>query len=244
MWYNHWFKDSNYTVVYDHRDDEEAEQMLELVERVTGRDQTRSVLDLACGSGRHALSFARRGYQRVTGVDLSETLLAKAELCAKEESLSVTFAREDMRRFPIGDGYDLILNLFTSFGYFQLDEENEEVLARVASALNSDGWFVLDFLNPDWVRTHLVAHDERMLPDGGRVEQTRWIEKGRVEKRLLIRHGEEAQEFFESVRLFQLSDFLAMFERCGLRLSATFGNYGGAPFQAGQSNRLIMFVTK
>ena len=248
MWYEAWFKDANYSVVYAHRDEDEAEYLLDLIERVTGKQRARSILDLGCGSGRHAISLARRGYADVTAVDLSPTLLEEARSNAKEAHVSVKFVEQDMRDLNSEDKYDLVLNLFTSFGYFALDEENAKVIHSVAKALKPFGMFILDFFNAQWVRTHLVARDERILADGRRLEQTRWLENGRVEKRLLLRgspigvEATEAHEFFESVRLFDLEDFKRMFDAAGLSLVETFGSYSGSPFDAERSPRLIMFV--
>ncbi len=243
MWYRDWFKDENYSTVYEHRDEIEAEQIIELIESVTGNDRSRRVLDLACGSGRHAISFAKRGYSRVTGVDLSPTLLREAESDSKAFGLSIEFLERDMRDVP-NEPFDLVLNLFTSFGYFGEDSENEEVIRNVAGALSESGYFIIDFFNSNFVRSHLVSHDERHLPDGGRLEQTRWIENGRVEKRLLIRQGEEAREYVESVRLYDLAHFETMLQNAGLKLTNLFGSYTGAPFDENTSRRLIMFARK
>jgi SAM-dependent methyltransferase len=242
-WYKDWFRDANYRTVYEHRDEQEAEAAIELVERTIGHDTRRRVLDLACGSGRHALSFARRGYSDVTGIDLSPTLLAEARHSAEFEGLPVKFLERDMRDIP-EERFDLALNLFTSFGYFDSDDDNAAVIEAVASHLSPGGYFVIDFFNSKWLRSHYIARDERNLPSGSRLEQTRWIENGRIEKRLIIRERAEAQEYIESVRLFELSDFEAMFAKSGLRLTQTFGGYTGEPFVAELSHRLIMFAQR
>jgi SAM-dependent methyltransferase len=240
-WYKDWFKDANYSVVYENRDEIEAEEMIDLIERTIGHNPERRVLDVGCGSGRHAISFAKRGYSDVTGIDLSPTLLAEAREQANRLDLSVSFFERDMRDIP-DEPFGLAVNLFTSFGYFETDEENAEVISNVArQLLQNKGWFVIDFLNSYWVRSHLVAHDERVAPNGMHIEQTRWIENGRIEKRLLIRNAVEASEYIESVKLFDLADFESMFQRAGLTLRHVFGTYRGAPFNPDTSPRLIMF---
>ena len=185
-WYKDWFKDANYNVVYEHRDESEAEQMLDLIERTVGHNPARRVLDLGCGPGRHTIAFAKRGYTAVTGVDLSPALLADARAESSKLCLDIRFLERDMRDVP-DETFDLILNLFTSFGYFEKDEDNASVIQNAAKHLAKGGWFVLDFLNSRWVREHFVAHDERVAPNGTHIEQTRWIENGRIEKRLLLR---------------------------------------------------------
>src|ERR1017187_2811564 len=146
-----------------------------------------------------------------------------------------------MRDIPNGP-FDLAVNLFTSFGYFDSDEDNAAVIKNLAKQLVSvQGWFVIDFFNSQWVRTHLVAHDERVAPNGMHIEQTRWIEHGRIEKRLLIRNSIEASEYIESVKLFDLKDFEKMFQNAGLSIQHVFGSYRGAAFNHDTSPRLIMF---
>ncbi|MDP4198222.1 MAG: class I SAM-dependent methyltransferase [Bacteroidota bacterium] len=244
-WYKDWFRDSNYRVVYEHRDESEAETMIDLIEKTIGHKTRRRVLDLACGSGRHALSFARRGYANVTGVDLSPTLLAEARDNAKSEGLLVEFLERDMRDLP-QQTFDLAVNLFTSFGYFESDEENASVIKAVAEHLSANGYFVIDFFNSAWVQTHHVAHDVRVLPSGVVLDQSRWTEHGRVEKRLVLRepNSTEAHEFIESVRMFELADFERMFAGAGLTLQWTFGSYSGESYDRDQSERLIMFARR
>jgi SAM-dependent methyltransferase len=242
-WYKDWFCDSNYRVVYEHRDETEAEQMIDLLERTIGHEPKRRVLDVGCGSGRHTISFAKRGYKDVTGIDLSASLLSEAREQSATLGLSIRFLERDMRDVP-DETFDLAVNLFTSFGYFDKDEENAEVIRNVAKCLPKSGQLVIDFLNSQWVRAHLVAHDERVVPDGTRIEQTRWIENGRIEKRLLIRNSFEAKEYIESVRLFELYDFERMFRDAGLTIVHIFGSYSGDAFEPDTSPRLIMFSTK
>ncbi len=242
-WYKDWFRDANYSTVYEHRDEIEAEAAIDLIERMVGRNPVRRVLDVGCGSGRHSIAFARRGYGDVTGIDLSPTLLEEASDHARELDLSIEFLQRDMRDIP-DRVFDLAINLFTSFGYFETDAENAEVIRNVASHLAPTGWFVIDFLNAEWVRRQLVSHDERALPNGMHIQQTRWIEDGRIEKRLLIRNATEAKEYIESVRLFTLEDFERMFADAGLALRHTFGNYRGEPLQREVSQRLLMFAQR
>jgi SAM-dependent methyltransferase len=246
-WYKDWFRDANYSFVYEHRDEGEAEQMIDLIERTIGHDPTRRVLDLACGSGRHAMSFAKRGYTDVTGVDLSPALLNDAREQSRKLDLYIRFLERDMREIP-EETFGLVVNLFTSFGYFGKDSENEEVIRNVANHLvrsskkDDGGWLIIDFFNSNWVREHFIAHDERILKDGTTIDQTRWIQDGRIEKRLLIRMAHEAREYIESVRLFELPDFEEMFHSAGLSLEHIFGNYSGGQFNAENSPRLIMFA--
>ncbi len=81
------------------------------------------VLDLCCGPGRHALALAKEGFQ-VTAVDLIPLLLERAKAAARSEYVNVEWIHDDMRKFNRPGEYDLIINLFTSFGYFEDEKEN------------------------------------------------------------------------------------------------------------------------
>lgn len=244
MWYRDWFRDSNYLTVYQHRDTQEAEHMLALIEQIIGDKKDARILDIGCGSGRHSLSLAKLGYSHITGIDLSPTLLEVARQAAAEEGLHIRFEQHDMRDIPNEWQFDVVINLFTSFGYFETDQENQEVIEGMSRVLVAGGWLVMDFFNSNWLRHNLISHDERIMPDGRRLEQARWIEKGRVEKRLLLRSTSEAVEFVESVRMFTLEDFRRMFAESGLRIKHLFGGYDGSEFNESTSQRLIMFAQR
>src|ERR1043165_2289153 len=143
MWYKDWFADERYLALYKHRNTAEAEQLLDLIERTVTPPKDSVILDLACGAGRHSIALAKRGYTHITGIDLSSTLIKKAKEAAKEATVQVSFIESDMRSF-LGQ-YDLILNLFTSFGYFEDDKNNEALIRHVGESLCEGGHFILDF---------------------------------------------------------------------------------------------------
>ena len=241
-WYEDWFADERYLALYLHRNNEEASCALDLIEKATGIEKDSAILDLACGAGRHSINFAKRGYRNITGVDLSPTLIREAKKNAEAEGVEINFQEQDMRRF---DGsYDLIMNLFTSFGYFERDEENEEVILRVGKCLKSNGYFILDFLNADVIRKDISPYNEKIIPSGERVELFRTILNNRIDKKILIHSDDVTAEFHESVRLFELQDFERMFEKAGMALKEKFGDYYGKPFEAGSSPRLILVGKK
>ena len=213
-WYEDWFADERYLALYHHRNSEEASLVLDLIEEKTGITKESAILDLACGAGRHSINLAARGYKNITAIDLSPTLIREAKKNAEAEGLNIHFELRDMRHF---DGsYDLIINLFTSFGYFEGDEENAEVIARVGKCLNSGGYFVIDFFNAELIMGSISPHDEKIISSGERIEQFRTIINNRIEKIILIHSGDATSEFHESVRLFALEDFERMFVKAGI----------------------------
>ena len=232
-WFESWFGEE-YVALYPHRDEAEAEHAIDLIEEHLGDAPVTRVLDVACGGGRHSRILARRWW--TVGLDLSEVLLRLAH----REISEAVFARGDMRVLPFRtSGFGLVVNLFTSFGYFQDDASHLRVIEEVARVTSHDGTFVLDFLNTSQLRETLVPYDERNI--GGQiVEQRREIsDDGRfVIKRICIRGTD--REFTERVRLFEAGDLSWMMERAGFRVTATYGNYDASALTP-TSPRAIIF---
>lgn len=240
-WYEGWFGSDAYDLVYDHRDETEAEQLVDLVEREISPASDAHIVDVGCGRGRHARIFARRGY-RVTGLDLSASAIAEARACSQTDDLDVTFRQGDMRE-PLCDGCaDGVVNLFTTFGYFEDDAENEQALAAMATALRPGGWFLQDFLNAPQVVDTLQPSDRRTV-NGITIEQRRWVEDDRINKEIVLARNGDTETYRESVRLFTLDDLKEMYDTVGLDLQATYGNYDGAPHTP-KSPRLLLYARK
>lgn len=232
-WFESWFG-AEYVALYPHRDESEAERVVELIEGTIGNAHVGHVLDLACGGGRHARALARKWW--TVGLDLSEVLLRLAH----RETSEAAFVRGDMRVLPFRRGaFELVVNLFTSFGYFQEDASHLRVIEEVARVTSRGGTFVLDFLNTSQIRDTLVPYDERSI--GGRiVEQRREIsDDGRfVTKRICIRGTE--QRFTERVRLFEARELRSMMESAGFDVSARYGNYDASPLTEGSPRAILI----
>ncbi len=235
-WFERWFG-AEYLALYPHRDEDEARAAVALVRRTLRRDSTGRILDLACGSGRHARAFAELGW--TVGVDLSMTLLE----VARRESPADPYVRGDMRALPFADrSFGLIVNLFTSFGYFETDGQNEEVIAEISRLTDIGGTFVLDYLNVPHVQETLVPEDQTLVGDT-RVHMRRSISADHryVEKWITV-DGHDAP-YLERVRLFSAADLAAMLVRNGLVVTHTFGDYDGSPLTRA-SSRVIHFAER
>ena len=153
-WYREWFGEE-YLGLYSHRDEQEAEAHVDFVERQLGTPRPRAVLDLACGAGRHTAVLRRRGH-RALGVDLSLTLLAHAG--------GLPRVAGDMRNLPFSAGsFDWVLNFFTSFGYFEKERENFEVLEEIVRVLAPGGRFLIDIMNTAHTLRHLQPREVQHL---------------------------------------------------------------------------------
>jgi cyclopropane fatty-acyl-phospholipid synthase-like methyltransferase len=241
-WFKHWFNSKEYLKVYKHRDEKEAEELVELVLNNISLRENGNVLDLASGFGRHAILFAKRGFN-VTAVDLSESLLSIAKDNVKSEGVDINFVHSDIRQFQPDLHYDLIVNLFTSIGYFEKDEENYFILRKVYDLLADTGFFVLDYFNKNFVVNNLVAQTVDEIDDGT-ITQNRFIEGERIVKEITIDRKGKVNKFHESVRMFSSEELLNMLEKLGFNKLNIFGDFRGNPFELETSQRIIIIVNK
>lgn len=249
-WYEKAFS-KQYIEIYRHRNEKEAEKAYPLLERIIegagygDRAGTR-ILDLACGAGRYSILLASKGY-RVTGVDLSRPLLDEAlkkwnGLEKESKSGTLELVRSDMRELPFKSSFNLLINMFTSFGYFENDTENMRVIQTIAKHLVSSGRFVIDYLNRDAVIANLEKESESRIGDY-RIKQRRWLTKDnlRVEKKVEVINitGDSVLNYTESVRMYDMNQMKTMIEKSNLELIDIFGDYDGMGFSA-SSPRLIL----
>ncbi len=234
-WYEQWFGE-DYLHLYHHRDEDDAERAIELIATNLAGRQIESVLDLACGAGRHSKILDEHWW--TVGLDLSMSLLK----IARRESRDAPYVRADMREIPFAaHSFDLVVNLFTSFGYFDDDREHVRVLSCVKSSLTPGGTLVIDFLNATRVRHTLVPYDER-VENGITIEQRRTISPDNrfVEKKITLR--ERGKEYIERVRLLSPQDLERMLITAGFEVAKVFGDYAGRDWSE-NSPRTIMFAT-
>ena len=225
-WFEEWFDSEAYHVLYRNRDLEEATDFINRVSSRFFQPQGKRLLDLGCGMGRHAVSLAKLGHE-VVGIDLSERSISNAkEAHRKYEALS--FVRADMRSLidhVEKDSFDGILLLFTSFGYFEQDEDHQKVLKQIHQALRTGGHFLLDYFNVEAVQAKLTPH-EFVERDGWSFEINRRIENGWVEKSIGYKNEQGfSKHALERVRSFSPDDLKSMCESIGFHDVELFGNY-------------------
>lgn len=235
-WYREWFGEE-YLELYAHRDRQEAERQADFVEEQIGKADRRAILDLACGAGRHTDALRARGH-RVLGTDLSVTLLARRP--------DLPRVAGDMRCLPFAaESFHWVLNFFTSFGYFEGERENFQVLEEVVRVLVPGGGFLIDLMNPEPVIESLEPV-ESFTTDGRRVEIERWYDPHarRVNKRIRITRPDRPERtFLESVRAYRIEEVTIGLQWVGFQVADTFGNFRGEPYDR-DSERLIVVARK
>lgn len=238
-WFSEWFDSKYYHTLYKNRDHQEAEVFLtNLVKHLKLGSEAR-VLDLACGKGRHSIYLNSLGLD-VTGVDLSPNSIALASQWANQ---TLRFKVHDMRAQIPNPPYDLILNAFTSFGYFNDPSQDLLTLTSIKDGLSTQGLFVMDFLNADYVIPNLVAKETKTI-EGIAFNIKRFVKDKSIFKTIEFQDNGKNYQYQERVDALTHSDFLAYFQTVGLELLTTFGDYHLAPFDLKTSKRLILVAKK
>jgi SAM-dependent methyltransferase len=241
-WYKDWFNSKDYLKVYKHRDSTEAEILVNLIVKKASLSKGSNVLDMACGAGRHSIAFAQKGF-KVTAVDLSERLISEAKKNAIQAEVKIDFMQTDIRDLILKTHFDLVANLFTSFGYFETDEENFIVIEKAYDLLKQGGKFVLDYLNKSYLEENLIPAST-FSENGITITQKRSINDNRVEKKISIAKDGVITHFHESVRLYDFTELKDILEQAGFRLNNAFGDFDGNIFEQNSSSRLIIFAEK
>lgn len=241
-WFSDWFDSEDYLKVYRHRNQTEADAFVNLILNNLCIRKNAQVLDMACGSGRHSISLAKRGLN-VTAVDLSKNLILSARQTAQKEKLEINFINSDLRDFKLPVKYDLILNLFTSFGYFESDYENFKIFRTAFDHLTENGFFILDFFNASFIQKNLIS--ESFDTYGSNIIiQKRKIEGLRVKKEIIIKNNSQSESYFESVRMYTKDELTNELIKIGFEIIKTFGDFQGNEFNESLSPRIIIIAGK
>lgn len=237
-WFKDWFGTQHYALLYGHRDEQDARIWADLIVQRLALEPGLSVLDLACGSGRHAEWFVHAGMQ-VTGIDLSASCIRQAiDRVAQAE-----FVQQDMRVPFAQDRFDAVVCLFTSLGYSTDRADDQLALNAVAQALKPNGRFVLDLFNGALVRKELVA-DEIIERQGVRFTIRRNLHGGDVVKHIIVDEGGIVKEYMERVHAWQVQEVQHMVNQAGLVVDDVTDGPDPSPFEAEVSKRIVVWAHK
>jgi SAM-dependent methyltransferase len=233
-WYSSWFDTPFYHILYKDRNYEEAQSFMATLISYLNIPEDGNILDLACGKGRHSVYLNRNGYD-VTGLDLSPQSIESAK---QYENDTLHFDVHDMSK-PYSKQFDVVLNLFTSFGYFEDEEDNLNTIKAIKANLKPNGIGVIDFMNSEFVMNNLKP-DEIKTVDGIDFKLSRKYKNGYIVKDISFEAEGKEYNYFERVKAFTISDFKMFFEAAHVNLIDVFGDYKLNKFNNNESERLIM----
>ena len=219
--------------------EEEVGQVLEL----TGVEPPAAVLDMCCGPGRHSLEFAGRGCS-VLGVDRTRSFLETAGEKARGAEVDVEFVECDAREFSRPGNFDLAVNLFTSFGYFEDQDDDRRVARNIFEALRPGGKLVMDLTSKEIIARIFTPRNweehegtillqERELADSWRWIDNRWI----------VLRGTDRREFTLGHRLYSADELCRLLEDVGFASTAAYGSLAGEPYDH-EAKRLVVVAEK
>ena len=242
-WFKDWFNSPYYHLLYQNRNEQEAQHFIERLICYLNPLPKSTMLDVACGKGRHSKVLADMGFD-VTGTDLSEASIDEAMLDANE---NLHFYQHDMR-LPFRVNYfDYAFNFFTSFGYFKTQREHNNAIRSIVQSVKKGGVFVIDYLNVQYISdrieksTIVEANDIRFYV-------TKWEDEKHFYKQIQITEGNEPlnpeNSHTERVAKFTLEDFTKMLAQQGATVSAVFGDYSLGEYHTKESPRLIIVAKR
>jgi SAM-dependent methyltransferase len=237
-WFAEWFDTPYYHILYKNRDNHEARVFIKSLVDLLQLPEASSVLDLACGKGRHSITLNEFGYT-VLGVDLSAQSIAHANQFSNS---SLSFAVQDMREPIQSKRFDAVFNLFTSFGYFSSKHENEKVCQAMAQMLNSGGKLVIDFMNAQKVIQNLVPSELKKVQDI-EFDIKRIYSGTHIIKQISFQDKGQKFEFQEQVQAIDLSMFKELLAPY-FTIDSIFGSFELNEYIASESDRLIIIAPR
>ena len=235
--YNNWFDSKYYHILYKNRNHKEAKVFINKLIKHINLSSSSKVLDAGCGKGRHSIEIEKLGHI-VTGIDLSKNSIKFAK---KFENTNLKFMVHDISK-PLNSEFDVVLNLFTSFGYYER-KKDLEILLSLEKNLKNNGTGVIDFFNLKNVKDNLIEN-EQVIIDNLKFNIKRKINKLSVTKEISFNDNNIDYKFKESVNTLSFEDFEKYFKKTNLEIIQIFGDYDLNEFVENKSPRLIIIFKK
>lgn len=240
-WFKDWFNSPYYHQLYFKRDEAEAAAFINKLIDYLKPAPGASMLDIACGKGRHSRMLASKGFY-VTGIDLATDSIKEAK---KYESERLEFFVHDMR-LPFWINYfDYAFNFFTSFGYFNTRREHDNSIRTIAQSIKPGGIFVMDYLNVHYAEDHLI-HKSELEIEGVNYYITKWFDETHFYKKIVVEDENlnKPIEHLEKVAKFSLGDFTDMLAYHKLQIQEVFGDYNFNDYHVKNSPRMLIIAKK
>ncbi len=238
-WFEEWFDSPHYHILYKDRDDNEAKKFIDNLLNYLKPNKNDLFCDVACGKGRHSIYINKLGYT-VDGFDLSENSIEAAKA---NESDNLHFYTNDIRTPLKVNKYNYAFNLFTSFGYFDDENDNQKTVNAITESLTDNGILVLDFMNCNNAINNLNRSETKSI-NNINFNIKRDFSKGYITKDINFSDSGKTYHFQEKVKAISLDRFKSYFKLANLKIEATFGDYNLSPFDIENSKRLILIARK
>ncbi|MCK4386006.1 MAG: class I SAM-dependent methyltransferase [candidate division Zixibacteria bacterium] len=241
-WWQKFF-DEHYLKIYKDLEKETSGEVEAIVKMMDLKPEAK-ILDLCCGYGRHSIEFAQRGF-KVTGYDLSDFFIEKAKKDSAEMGLKIEFVKGDMRKLPFDDQFDAVVNIFTSFGFFDKESDDLKVTKGVSRALKKGGLFLLDLKN----REYLIRNFQRRR--WTQKEDFIWLEdnffdlftsRWETTRTLFFENGRKKEHSF-SLRMYTFTEILGLLKKSGFILESIYGDFDFREYSL-DSPRMILVSRK
>jgi ubiquinone/menaquinone biosynthesis C-methylase UbiE len=236
---DHW--ETLYPLLFDEKHLASGSHEAELVLRLARLTPPATILDLCCGPARHAVFLAKEGFE-VTGVDRSPFLLKKALARIEASQVQIELVQADMREFVRPKRYNLILNLYKSFGYFQTRCEDLAVLRNVCASLKAGGKFVLETVNKDFLKSRNCHTRWEQIPDGTLSIQHyqplgNW---SRIAIQWVLVVNNYAKRFDYEHNLYSDEDLRLLLGEAGFQEVRFYGSLAGTPYNERSTNLIAV----
>lgn len=238
-WFSTWFNSPYYHLLHQNHPIQEAQTFIDNLIAHLQTKLTYQLLEMGCGTGQNAVYLNQKGYT-VTGLDFSDTNIARAK---SFENKHLRFYQHDTRDIFRTAYYDLILNLFSRFGYFDTETENIVALRSTVAAIKPGGKLVIDFQNTNQAIQHLASPEEKII-NGVLFRISEKVEKGFIVKTIAVTDQEQQSTFYERVPALTYEQFMEYFRMTSLRMVNVFGSYNLEPYHPETSERMIFILKK
>ena len=237
-WYEEWFETKYYDILYNKRDNKEAELFLNNLFKYIKPNKKSNFIDIACGSGRHTNYIGKLGY-KITGFDLSINKIKKAK---KQQNNNSSFYVHDMKKVYKENHFDYVLNLFTSFGYFETKNENQKVINNFHKTLNKKGKLIFDYINFNKIVNNFNKKETKEI-DSIKFKIEKKIEQNKLIKKIEVTDSKK-HKYEEILMILKYNEIIKMIENGKFKISKIFGDYKLQDFKINQSPRLIIIADK
>lgn len=243
-WYQQekFWKDLRLVLFSRERQADAADEVNKIIRLLDPKPEAK-ILDLCCGIGRHSLEFGRQGYS-ITAVDRTEKYLDYARKRAKSEGLNINFVCRDMRKFRRKNHFDVILNLFSSFGFFEKEKDDPLVVQNMYQSLKMGGLIIFDLMGKEVLARIFEEKDWYYVDDFKVLEERKIVENwSRVESHWTVIKNKNITEHQISLRIYSAVEFSTLLRDAGFKQIKVYGNLDGNPYDH-NAKRLVVVGKK